>query len=297
MLLATLLVLAVTAAVFAVTQIGALVTLLFVIAVLVLAYKRLPLLAFSIVFSILFVIYTWFGAPGGLWKGLLLLMLVVMWLFNIRPLRKALISRPFLKAYLRMLPTMSDTERDALEAGTVWWDGELFTGKPDWSKLLSARRRRSSRPRSRPSSTAPAKNCAADRRLRHHAPPRRHAPEVWEFLKREGLLRDDHPEAVRRPRVLRLCAFLHAREARRAAASRSGSTVAVPNSLGPRRTAAALRHRGTEEPLPAPPRARRGDPLLRAHRPARRFRRRLDPGHRRRLQGLLAGARDHRPQA
>ena len=136
MLLATLLVLAVTAAVFAVTQIGALVTLLFVIAVLVLAYKRLPLLAFSIVFSILFVIYTWFGAPGGLWKGLLLLMLVVMWLFNIRPLRKALISRPFLKAYLRMLPTMSDTERDALEAGGVWWDGELFTGKPDWSKLL-----------------------------------------------------------------------------------------------------------------------------------------------------------------
>ena len=55
MLLATLLVLAVTAAVFAITQIGALVTLLFVIAVLVLAYKRLPLLAFSIVFTILFV--------------------------------------------------------------------------------------------------------------------------------------------------------------------------------------------------------------------------------------------------
>ena len=44
-------------------------------------------------------------------------MLVVMWLFNIRPLRKALISRPFLKTYLRMLPTMSATERDALEAG------------------------------------------------------------------------------------------------------------------------------------------------------------------------------------
>ena len=47
MLLATLLVLAATAAIFAVTQIGALITLLFVIAVLVLAYKRLPLLAFS----------------------------------------------------------------------------------------------------------------------------------------------------------------------------------------------------------------------------------------------------------
>ena len=37
-----------------------------------------------------------------------------------------------------MLPSMSQTEKDALEAGTVWWDGELFTGGPDWDKLLSA---------------------------------------------------------------------------------------------------------------------------------------------------------------
>ena len=33
---------------------------------------------------------------------------------------------------------MSDTEREALEAGTVWWDGELFTGKPDWTSCCSA---------------------------------------------------------------------------------------------------------------------------------------------------------------
>ena len=44
-----------------------------------------------------------------------------------------------MKAYLRMLPTMSQTEKEALEAGTVWWDGELFTGKPKWSKLLTAK--------------------------------------------------------------------------------------------------------------------------------------------------------------
>ena len=139
MLLATLLVLALVAAIFAVTQIGALITVVFVIAVLVLAYKRLPLLAFSVVFTVLFIVYSWFGDPSGLWKGLLLLMLAMMWLFNIRPLRKALISRPFLKTYLRLLPTMSPTEREALEAGTVWWDGELFTGKPEWSKLLQTR--------------------------------------------------------------------------------------------------------------------------------------------------------------
>ncbi len=100
---------------------------LFIVAAMVLAYQRLPLLAFSVVFTALLAAYLWFGDPAGLWKGLLLLLLVSMWLFNFRPLRKALISRPFLKTYLRMLPTMSATEREALEAGSVWWDGELFT--------------------------------------------------------------------------------------------------------------------------------------------------------------------------
>ena len=49
-----------------------------------------------------------------------------------------LITRPFMKAYLKLLPAMSQTEREALEAGTVWWDGELFTGAPRWQKLLAA---------------------------------------------------------------------------------------------------------------------------------------------------------------
>ena len=36
-----------------------------------------------------------------------------------------------------LLPRMGDTERIALEAGTVWWDGDLFSGDPDWRKLLA----------------------------------------------------------------------------------------------------------------------------------------------------------------
>ncbi len=58
-------------------------------------------------------------------------------LFGVRPLRRALISRSVFKTYKRILPQMSDTEREALEAGTVWWDGELFRGNPDWNKLLA----------------------------------------------------------------------------------------------------------------------------------------------------------------
>ena len=243
MLLATLLVLAVTAAVFAVTQIGALITLLFVTAVLVLAYKRLPLLAFSIVFSILFVIYTWFGAPGGLWKGLLLLMLVVMWLFNIRPLRKALISRPFLKTYLRMLPTMSDTERDALEAGGVWWDGELFTGKPNWDKLLKTPAPRLTAEEQAFLDGPTEELCALvhDFDVTHHRADL--PPEAWEFIKRHRFWSMIIPKqygglGFGRYAQSSILTKLSSRSIT------LGVTVMVPNSLGP---GELLVHYGTED--------------------------------------------------
>lgn len=58
-------------------------------------------------------------------------------LISVRPLRRGLISRSIFRTYKKILPQMSDTEREALEAGTVWWDGELFCGNPDWNKLLA----------------------------------------------------------------------------------------------------------------------------------------------------------------
>jgi acyl-CoA dehydrogenase len=159
MLLSILFLLLVTTAVFAVTQVGWLLTLLFVLAVLVLAYQRLSLLTFTLTFTLLFALYLTFGAPAGVWKGTLLLLLVVLWLLNVRPLRRAVISRPFLKTYLKLLPVMSQTEREALAAGGVWWDGELFTGKPDWSRLLAAKPATLTA-RSRPSSTGPSTRSA-----------------------------------------------------------------------------------------------------------------------------------------
>ncbi len=53
------------------------------------------------------------------------------------PLRRRLIGAPALALYKKVLPPMSNTEKEALEAGTVWWDSELFSGKPHWRKLLS----------------------------------------------------------------------------------------------------------------------------------------------------------------
>ncbi|HWW20284.1 MAG TPA: acyl-CoA dehydrogenase, partial [Steroidobacteraceae bacterium] len=119
-------------------MIGAVFTVLFVVAVLYLAYRRLPLFFFTISFTVLMVAYWLLGHPSGVWQGLLWLLLILFWLLNLRPLRIALISRPFMRRYRRLLPPMSQTERDALEAGTVWWEGELFTGNPDWRKLRAA---------------------------------------------------------------------------------------------------------------------------------------------------------------
>ena len=62
-------------------------------------------------------------------------LMVVVGLVLIRPVRRSVITRPIFSTYRKVLPQMSDTERDALEAGTVWWEGELFRGKPDWQKL------------------------------------------------------------------------------------------------------------------------------------------------------------------
>ena len=53
------------------------------------------------------------------------------------PVRRALISKPLLRRFRKVMPPMSQTEREALEAGSVGWDGELFCGRPAWERLLA----------------------------------------------------------------------------------------------------------------------------------------------------------------
>jgi len=54
-----------------------------------------------------------------------------------RDFRKSYISKPAFEWFRKALPRMSQTEKEALQAGTVWWDGELFSGTPDWDKLIN----------------------------------------------------------------------------------------------------------------------------------------------------------------
>src|SRR3954463_4200181 len=51
--------------------------------------------------------------------------------------RRDLITKPVFRVAKRALPSLSETEREAIEAGDVWWDADLFSGNPDWNKLLA----------------------------------------------------------------------------------------------------------------------------------------------------------------
>src|SRR5262245_1918903 len=246
MLGATLVILTLIAAAWYVAKVGTVFTLAFVAAVVFLAYKRLPLIAFTVVFTLLLAAYTllpWHAPPSGIWKGFLWLMLAALWLFNVRPLRKALISRPFLKAYMRLLPSMSQTEKEALEAGTVWWDGELFTGKPRFEKLLASKA---------PQLTAeeqafldgPCEELCRmydDWDITHTRADM--PPKVWDYLKTKGFFAMIIPKKYG---GLEFSAYAHSCVLVKLA-SRAGllaATTAVPNSLGP---AELLNHYGTEE--------------------------------------------------
>src|ERR1700745_1482145 len=70
-------------------------------------------------------------------SGWLWLAWAVLAIYTLPKLRKHLITQPFLAMLRRRLPHFSATERAALDAGTVWWDADLFGGRPDWHKLLS----------------------------------------------------------------------------------------------------------------------------------------------------------------
>src|SRR6187397_2808717 len=243
MLGAILVILSLIAGAAYVAKIGTGFTLLFIGAVIFMAYKRLPLIVFTLVFTVLLAAYTFVPPAYGVWKGFLWVMLATLWLFNIRPLRKAIISRPFLKAYMRMLPSMSQTEKEALEAGTVWWDGELFTGKPKFEKLLASKA---------PVLTAeeqafidgPCEELCRmydDWDVTHKRGDM--PPKVWDFLKHKGFFAMIIPKKYG---GLEFSAYAHScvlvKLSSRAALL--AATTAVPNSLGP---AELLNHYGTEE--------------------------------------------------
>ena len=111
--------------------------LLFVGGGIFLAYQRIDLRTSTIAAGAAVLAYLFLGDGSIIWKLLLLVAFGVMVLPNLIEVRREKLTKPMLDIYRKMLPSMSDTEREALEAGNVWWDGELFSGMPNWDRLMS----------------------------------------------------------------------------------------------------------------------------------------------------------------
>ena len=111
--------------------------LLFVGGGIFLAYQRVDLRTSTIATGLAVAAYVVFGGGHWLWKLVLIAAFAVMVVPNLIEYRREKFTKPLLTMYRRMLPSMSDTEREALEAGNVWWDGELFSGMPEWDRLMS----------------------------------------------------------------------------------------------------------------------------------------------------------------
>jgi acyl-CoA dehydrogenase len=215
---------------------------IFLSALCVLAYRRASLLVSSVVLLLLLAAYWAYGTAPDWWKILVSIPFAVLVLINIRPLRVRLVIRPFMKKYRKLLPAMSATEREALDAGTVWWDGELFTGGPNWSRLMSAKAP-SLTPVEQAFLDGPCEELCAmldDWDITHK---RADMPaEVWSFIKSQGFFAMIIP---RRYGGLEFSAYAHSCVLTKivSRSTTAFSTIAVPNSLGP---AELLLHYGTE---------------------------------------------------
>lgn len=112
-----------------------------------------PLWAVVVVIAVVATLLAFWGTPLWIWTiaGVVALwgLQAPTWLFvaygvlavvfNIKPIRRVVVTAPLMKLLdaLNFLPAISETERTAIEAGNVWVDAELFSGKPDLNRLAA----------------------------------------------------------------------------------------------------------------------------------------------------------------
>ena len=107
------------------------------LAILVAAYHRLSLAVFTALAATLLVACGLAGASFTATVVAAVLLALGTLPLLVTPFRQQFITKPLLRFYTKILPPLSDTERTALEAGTVGFEGELFSGMPKWDQLLS----------------------------------------------------------------------------------------------------------------------------------------------------------------
>ncbi|SEJ43245.1 acyl-CoA dehydrogenase [Pseudomonas sp. NFR16] len=213
-----------------------------VIGVALLAHRRVaPFPALAIVAVYLLAMGAFSHAHGWMIIPWLLWLAVALPL-ALPDLRRKHFSAPMFAWFQKVLPPMSETERDAIDAGTVWWDGELFSGRPDWDTLLSYPKSRLTEEEQAFIDGPTEELCAmvSDWEIGQAMDL---PAAAWAHIKAHGFFALIIPKEYGGKGF---SAYAHSQVAMKLA-TRSGdlaSTVMVPNSLGP---AELLVHYGTDE--------------------------------------------------
>ncbi len=223
--------------------IGILWFLLFLITVFTLAYRRVDLLQSSMTIAAVLLAYTGFGGAHPGWLVFLWVMFALFASLNVDDLRIRWVTQPLIKFARTVMPNMSDTEREALEAGTVWWEGELFSGSPDWTKLMDTPAPKLSKEEQAFLEGPTEELCTLldDWKITHELGDM--PKKIWTFMKKEKFFAMIIPKEYG---GLEFSAFAQSKVLCKLS-SRStvaASTVGVPNSLGP---GELLLHYGTEK--------------------------------------------------
>ncbi|MBV6749858.1 acyl-CoA dehydrogenase [Pseudomonas chlororaphis] len=179
--------------------------------------------------------------PLGTTIGALLLLAPAV-VLAVRPLRRALLSRRALVLFRGIMPAMSDTERAAIESGTVWWDAELFSGKPRWQRLLGAAPARLSAEEQAFLDNEVETLCDMANDWETTQVWQDLSPQAWQYTREAGFL------GMIIPRQYGGKGFSHYAHSQvvmklSTRCSAAAISVMVPNSLGP---AELLLHYGTE---------------------------------------------------
>ena len=206
-------------------------------------YTGMELRKATLASGVFLVTYMLIGDPSTIFVSILWILFGLLVSLNIPEFRRNYITKRILDVYKALLPKISQTEQEAIDAGNVWWDAELFTGNPNWELL-----------RSNPKAELPAEEQAFldgpvnelcemidEWRVAHkdYDLPQ----EVYDFVKEKGFFSFIIPKEYGGLDFSPLgLIYVMAK-----VGSRSGtlaSMVGVPNSLGP---AELLMHYGTDD--------------------------------------------------
>ena len=206
----------------------------------ILAYHRASLTLFTAALAAVLLVGT-FTDVVGFWGWLVFLAVALP--LNIASVRQQHLTKPLLKLYRKIMPEMSTTEKEAIDAGTTWWEGDLFRGNPDWHKMHNFPQPRLSA-EEQAFLDGPVEELLAmvdDWHTTHERADL--APEVYEYLKTKGFFAMIIKKEFG---GLEFSAFAQSCVLQKLTSKSMvlSSVVGVPNSLGP---GELLQHYGTDE--------------------------------------------------